>query len=176
MKSSVKDLFRVHPAFLILALIFCICLMASGFADAKVGDYLNFKMTISDPVNGTTVTQIENEILTYNSVEKNYGTKETQTALLPVAKPPVVTLSTVDADELLSFKDVAQMLKECTKMGGIRVKVEVDAGTFSACKLDGDSDSIYYAQVPQGLIKSVLIDKETGFKSVLELQSFRFGK
>ena len=176
MKPTVKEMIKVHPAFLVLALIFSICFMASGFAAVKAGDYLKFRMTITDPVNGMSVTEIENEVMSYSATDQTYTTKETQTTLLPTPEAPVVTLNTVDADELLSYQDVAQMLKECTSMGGKRVKIQISAGIFQACKLDGELDSIYYAQVPQGLIKSVLVDQETGFRSELTLQAYRYGK
>lgn len=158
--------------FLILGFIAATFFTANSFANARVGDFLQFKLTISEPENGTTVTQIESEVMSFNPAEDTYQIKETQTILLPQAQASTVEINEVDSDELLSFQEVARMLKDCTSLGGKKVKFTIAAGTFFGCHMDQN----WFAQVPQGLARSVLLDPGTKFQSNLELQSYRFGK
>lgn len=73
-------------------------------------------------------------------------------------------------DDMMTSTEIAQMLSNCVTMGYVREAVTVLAGTFEACKYSHDGSTIWYADVPFGVVKS-----QTG-NDGFELIEYEFGQ
>lgn len=65
---------------------------------------------------------------------------------------------------------VSSYLTNCTMIGGKLETITVPAGTFDTCSVTTDTGTLWIAQVPFGIAKSVRGDEQ------IELQSFAHGK
>jgi putative hemolysin len=84
--------------------------------------------------------------------------------------------SEVAADQLLTNAKVANILANCSQMGGTAEAVTLPAGAFNTCKVPQERGSqIWVADVPFGFVKEIYIDEE-GNRSEVELQSFVHGQ
>lgn len=166
------------PAFLLLLAIFTIYLASSAHASPKVGDYIQFLMTNRESSGRETKMRIESEIVAFDRVSQMFRVKETQTPILP-AGPAEIDVEDVEAAELITLAQIEEQLRNCTASGGRTESLRVPAGQFSACRIlsedEESSESIWHGRVPQGVIKSQLRDRASGFSTQIELQQFRFG-
>lgn len=168
-----------QPAVLLLLSIFAIFLVGSAFASPKVGDYLKFEMTNVDSRGATMKMSIEKELVAYDAEEEAFVVRETQTPISP-AGPATVDETLVPASDFMSVAEVEEQVKNCANRGGRAERVKVPAGEFAACRIKGDapdaSQSIWYARVPEGIVKSEMKDPTTRFSTRIELIQFRFGR
>lgn len=169
-----------NPAFLLLTALFFIFLTASSFASPKVGDYLQFMMTNVDSFGKETRVRMESEIISVDATGSVFTVKETQTPIAPTMGQPEIEKNNVSADEFLTLAQIEQQLKYCTSRGGKTEPLRTPAGDFQSCRMtvlaDGATQSLWYARVPQGVVKSQLRDEESGFFTQLELVKYRFGR
>ena len=138
-------------------------------ATPLVGDYSNFKATVS--TEGQTMAGTLEVALVAKTAT---GFKMTATTKFD-NQPSEHQEKDVNADDLINDEMISYLLANCAAQNGQLQSVTVPAGTFNSCAITNENSTIWIAQVPFGFAKRTELSPE-GYTYSLELQSFVNGK
>lgn len=138
-------------------------------ATPLVGDYSNFKATVS--TEGQTMAGTLEVALVAKTAT---GFKMTATTKFD-NQPSEHQEKDVNADDLINDEMISYLLANCAAQSGQLQSVTVPAGTFNSCAITNENSTIWIAQVPFGFAKRTELSPE-GYTYSLELQSFVTGK
>lgn len=83
---------------------------------------------------------------------------------------------TIVASDLLDDQTIAELLANCTELGGQPEQLTVPAGIFETCMMmENQNSRTWVGAVPMGIIKQVTL-AQTGVLITMELMSFKYGQ
>lgn len=149
-----------------LVVLFMLFAGLSASAMPSVGDFVEFEFI--DTRDGEASTGVLLHQLVDFSAETGFFTDRVTIVRDGLQK---VTETQVAAGHLLNDETINDLLKNCKRYQGVRESLTTKAGTFDACAVPLDNGTIWFAQVPFGVIKRTITEPDRIYSS--ELVSFR---
>lgn len=143
-----------------------------AMAYPSVKDMASFKGKYSSAAGGDIDYNQTLEVINFDAASKVYTLKST----VNYNGQTNVQNQEISADELLTNEKVANILANCSEMGGAPDSLTTAAGTFNTCKVPQErGGQIWVGDLPFGFAKEIFIDEE-GNRTEVEVVSFAHGQ
>ncbi len=155
--------------------ILAVTLTASlAFAMPAVHDYSQFEVTVTQG-SQTASGLYEIELTDYNSTQDTFSQKNTVT----FQGHTQTSESWQPRTNFYSDSDIANIMTNCTSLGGASESMTVPAGTFSSCRVPFDDQdakgTIWFGPVTFGIVKQDMTNNKNGQHMIFNLKAFRPG-